>query len=87
MAKKKAPQPLTPPQDIKLTVENWENVSKFLRGLANNVAIVPNYSAEIVRSCLIVATFLDDRAAAVRKEAPQEFEKKEEPSERVAARR
>lgn len=80
MAKKKATQPPTPPSDIKQTVENWENISKFLRSLANNVAVVPNFSSEVVRSCLIVATFLDDRAVAVRAQAPQEFETKEEPS-------
>jgi hypothetical protein len=69
---------VAPPPNIRETVEQWEGVSKFLRGLANNVAVVPNFSSEIVRACLIVATFLDDRAATVRNETPQAFVVKEE---------
>jgi len=76
-------------------VTHWESVASFLRKVAEQVAVVPNLSSEIVRSSLVVATFLEDRAATARREIPKAFEEKpEEPKKeteknvsRVAARR
>ena len=81
-------------EQVKTTVEQWENVAAFLRRTAQQVAVVPNLSSEIVRSSLVVAGFLEDRAATARREVPKAFEEKTETPEkepkkdvRVAARR
>ena len=73
---KRPKTPAPPPASIRPSVENWENISRFLRALAQDVANVPNLSSEIVRGSLVVASFLEDRARAARQQFPKEFEDK-----------
>lgn len=92
MSKRKTiPANQTPPEQIRVTVENWEIVSKFLRNLAEQIAVVPGISSEIMRSSVLVAQFLEDRARTTRTQHPKEFvDAPKEPEVkrgRVAARR
>jgi hypothetical protein len=65
------------PSQVAATVQTWENIAQFLRALSTEIAVVPTFSAEITKACVIVSSFLEDRARTARSQYPDEFKTEE----------